>query len=152
MIDKEKKNKIADILLDFYEEYHSNEINRPMIPSIYAGKIIDSLQEEPKSKFKVGQTITDPTDSTFTFHINKIEDGRYIEKEDEWVLVKEADANYELVEEPVSIWHDSNKEQPNFASAVAIWNPKYKNGEIISRCTQVYSDRIWAYIDDLLKI
>ena len=63
---------------------------------------IDSLQEEPKPKFKVGQTITDPTDSTFTFHINKIEDGRYIEKEDEWVLVKEADANYELVEEPIS--------------------------------------------------
>ena len=63
---------------------------------------IDSLQEESKPKFKVGQTITDPTDSTFTFHINKIEDGRYIEKEDEWVLVKEADANYELVEEPIS--------------------------------------------------
>ena len=63
---------------------------------------IDSLQEESKLKFKVGQTITDPTDSTFTFHINKIEDGRYIEKEDEWVLVKEADANYELVEEPIS--------------------------------------------------
>lgn len=60
---------------------------------------IDSMQEESKPKFKVGQTITDPTDSTFTFHINKIEDGRYIEKEDEWVLVKEADANYELVEE-----------------------------------------------------
>ena len=61
---------------------------------------IDSMREESKPKFKVGQTITDPTDSTFTFHINKIEDGRYIEKEDEWVLVKEADANYELVEEP----------------------------------------------------
>lgn len=57
-----------------------------------------------------------------------------------------------LQEEPVSIWHDSNKEQPNFASTVAIWNPKYKNGEIISRCTEVYSDRIWAYIDDLLKM
>ena len=57
-----------------------------------------------------------------------------------------------LQEEPVSIWHDSNKEQPNYASTVAIWNPKYKNGEIISRCTEVYSDRIWAYIDDLLKM
>ena len=55
-------------------------------------------------------------------------------------------------EEFVRIWHDSNKEQPNFASSVAIWNPKYKNGEIISRCTEVYSDRIWAYIDDLLKM
>lgn len=49
MTDKVQKNQIADILLDFYEEYHSNEINRPMIPSIYAGKIIDSLQEEPVS-------------------------------------------------------------------------------------------------------
>ena len=57
-----------------------------------------------------------------------------------------------LPNEPVSIWHDSNKEQPNFASTVAIWDPKYKNGEIISRCTEVYSDRIWAYIDDLLKM
>lgn len=57
-----------------------------------------------------------------------------------------------LQEESVSIWHDSNEEQPNFASTVVAWNPKYKTGEIISRCTEVYSDRIWAYIDDLLKI
>ena len=47
MINIEKENKIADILLDFYDEYHSNEINRPMIPSIYADKILDSLQEGP---------------------------------------------------------------------------------------------------------
>ena len=33
MTDKEK-DKIVDILLDFYDEYQSNEINRPMIPSI----------------------------------------------------------------------------------------------------------------------
>ena len=57
-----------------------------------------------------------------------------------------------LQKEPVSIWHDSNEEQPNYASTVAIWSPKSKNGEIISRCTEVYSDRIWAYIDDLLKM
>ena len=49
MTDKEKKNKIANILLDFYDEYHSNEINRPMIPSIYAGKILDSMPEDPVS-------------------------------------------------------------------------------------------------------
>ncbi len=60
--------------------------------------------------------------------------------------------NCPVVKKPVSVWHDSNKEQPNYASTVAIWNPKYKNGEIISRCTEVYSDRIWAYIDDLLKM
>lgn len=46
MTDKEKKNKIADILLEFYEEYQGNIPNRPMIPSIYAGKILDLLQEE----------------------------------------------------------------------------------------------------------
>ena len=60
--------------------------------------------------------------------------------------------NCPIVKKPVSVWHDSNKEQPDYASSVAIWNPKYKNGEIISRCTEVYSDRIWAYIDDLLKM
>lgn len=47
MTDREKKNQIADILLDFYDEYDSNVINRPMIPNIYAGKILDSLQKEP---------------------------------------------------------------------------------------------------------
>lgn len=40
---KRKKSKISDILLEFYEEYQSNMPNRPMIPSIYAGKILDSL-------------------------------------------------------------------------------------------------------------
>lgn len=61
---------------------------------------IDSMQEEPK--FKIGQTITDPEDSTFTFHINKIEDGKYIESDDALVLIKDADEEYQLVEEPVS--------------------------------------------------
>ena len=50
MTDKEKKSKIADILLEFYEEYQYNMPNRPMIPSLYASKIIDSMQEEPVSE------------------------------------------------------------------------------------------------------
>lgn len=50
MTDKVQKNQIADILLDFYDEYDSNVINRPMIPNIYAGKILDSMQEEPVSE------------------------------------------------------------------------------------------------------
>ena len=49
MTDKEKKSKIADLLLEFYEEYQCNMPNRPMIPSLYANKIIDSLQEKPIS-------------------------------------------------------------------------------------------------------
>lgn len=53
-------------------------------------------------KFEIGQTIRDPEDHTFTIHINKIEDRRYIEKDDVWVLVKEADENYEIVEDLVS--------------------------------------------------
>ena len=52
MTDKVKKDKIADILLEFYEEYQGNMPNRPMIPRIYASKIIDSMQEEPKDKCK----------------------------------------------------------------------------------------------------
>ena len=55
-----------------------------------------SEQKEPK--FKIGQTITGPEDKTFTFHINKIEDGKYIESDDVWVLIKDADEEYQLVE------------------------------------------------------
>lgn len=50
MTDKVQKNQIADILLDFYDEYDSNVINRPMIPNIYAGKILDFMQEKPISE------------------------------------------------------------------------------------------------------
>lgn len=50
------KEKIMDILLEFYEEYQGNIPNRPMIPSIYANKIIDSLQEEPVSE-ELGEAI-----------------------------------------------------------------------------------------------
>ena len=53
MTDKEKKSKIADILMDFQEEYSNEVINRPMLASLYAGNIlsfIDSLQEEPVSE------------------------------------------------------------------------------------------------------
>lgn len=53
MTDKEKKSKIADILMDFQEEYSNEVINRPMLASLYAGNIlsfIDSLQEEPVGK------------------------------------------------------------------------------------------------------
>ena len=56
--------------------------------------VFQSLEHEPK--FKVGDTIVDPTDSTFTFHIKKIEDDKYIESDDEWILIKEADENYRL--------------------------------------------------------
>ena len=44
------KEKIIDILLEFYEEYQDNIPNRPMIPNIYASKIINSMQEEPVSE------------------------------------------------------------------------------------------------------
>lgn len=53
MIDKELKSKIADIIMEAIEEYNSNELNRPMIASVYAGEIIsfiNSLPEEPVSE------------------------------------------------------------------------------------------------------
>ena len=98
---------------------------------------IDSMREESKPKFKVGQTITDPTDSTFTFHINKIEDGRYIEKEDEWVLVKEADANYELVEEPIS---EDLDEEDSFDELLQKLYIKYNKGVSIEKLLDIASN------------
>jgi len=65
MTDKEKKNKIADILMDFQEEYSNEVINRPMLASLYAGDIlsfIDSLQEEPASEKKCMFTKDNYTD------------------------------------------------------------------------------------------
>ena len=55
-------------------------------------------------------------------------------------------------ESTTSIWHDSNKEQPESLKTVAIWNPKIMDGEILSRCAEVYPDRLWAYMDDLLNL
>jgi len=49
---------------------------------------INSLPEE--HKFNIGDTIRDQEDSEFTFHINKIEDGKYIEKDDALVMIGEA--------------------------------------------------------------
>lgn len=99
MTDKEKKSKIADILLEFYEEYQCNMPNRPMIPSLYASKIIDTMQEES-----------------------------------------------------VSVWHDANEEQPEEYSTVVVWNPITMDGDVLTRCVEVYKGRIWAYIEDLLNL
>ena len=71
------------------------------------GECVQSIEEqgekkpvdEVKPKFKVGDTITDPTDSTFTFHINAIKDGKYMESDIDWVLINKADSDYELVEQ-----------------------------------------------------
>ena len=53
MTDKELKEKVADIIMEAIEEYNNNDINRPMIASLYSNKIIsffNSLPEEPVSK------------------------------------------------------------------------------------------------------
>ena len=92
---------------------------------------IDSLQEKPNAKFKVGQTITDPTDSTFTFHINKIEDGRYIEKEDEWVLI---DASEKPEHEDLLIETNDGR---------IIHRQSINNYGMVKR---------WAYTSDLLNL
>ena len=90
MTDKKKKNKIADILLDFYDEHCSNEINRPMIPSIYAGKIldfIDSLQEESPTVYVITrcEEHSDYVEKVFLDY-NKAVDycGQFEGKEDEY--------------------------------------------------------------------
>lgn len=157
-----------------------------------------------KHKFNIGDTICNPDDNAFTFHINKIEDGKYIESNDAWVLISEADECYEKkddvvsneairkqeIEEaaneyvedepdgaqkviskvgfilgaewadehprihhvlsPHSVWHDSNKEQPQLGSAILVLQGK--SGSVMYHPLKVYPDRIWAYINDLLDV
>lgn len=157
-----------------------------------------------KHKFNIGDTICNPDDSTFTFHINKLEDGKYIENDDNWVLINEADKcyvkkgeadsnhlirQYEIEEaaneyvkdepdgaqkiiskvgfifgaewadenprihhglSPQSVWHDSNKEQPQLGSDIVVLQGK--TGAVMNNTISVDSDRIWAYINDLLDI
>lgn len=48
------------------------------------------------------------------------------------------------------LWHDSNKEQPKQGSDVVIVNGR--TGSILSYIVEVSPNRIWAYLDDLLKL
>lgn len=92
------KQKIRAEVKRLWEYYYNIDINAEALHAL--DKVKDFIDSMPK--FKVGQTIKDPTDSAFTFHINKIEDGKYIESDEAWVLIPEADKEYQLVEEPVS--------------------------------------------------
>lgn len=53
--------------------------------------------------------------------------------------------------EPVSIWHDAS-EKSNEPEEVVIINPSDNTGEVSTRCTGVYSGRIWAYTSELLNL
>ena len=58
-------------------------------------------------------------------------------------------------EEPVSeVWHDANEEQPEKYRTVVVWNPITMDGEVLTRCAEVYKGKgkIWAYIEDLLNL
>lgn len=68
------------------------------------------------------------------------------------VLKQVLDYIDKVQEEPVSIWHDANEEQPEEYRTVVIWNPITMDGEVVTRCVEVYKGRIWAYIDDLFKL
>lgn len=97
MTDKEKiRKEVERRMKEGYDAYAGN------LKSILS--FIDSLP-----KFNIGDTIRDPEDSEFTFHINKIEDGKYIEKDDAWVMIGLADEIYELVEKQ---WKPVPKREP----------------------------------------
>ena len=96
MTDKEKKSKIADILLEFYDEYQSNEINRPMIPNIYAGKILDSLQEEP--------TIPDIVDEHWWEMLGEDPANEDLKKEIEIYMGTNLEWDSDALRDPIESW------------------------------------------------
>lgn len=51
---------------------------------------------------------------------------------------------------PQSVWHDSNKEQPQLGSDIVILQGK--SGAVMNNTISVNPDRIWAYINDLLDL
>lgn len=58
---------------------------------------------------------------------------------------------HEWREEPVSeVWHDSNKEQPEYGSDVVVLQGY--EGDVLHRVVKVNPDRIWAYTNDLLNL
>lgn len=52
-------------------------------------------------------------------------------------------------EHPNIIWHDSNVEQPTPMSRVVILD-EYDNIDVLTNVLEVFENRRWAYIDNLL--
>ena len=95
IMDESEDERIRKELIELVKETHTSKRYYNL------NKMLAWLEKqgEQKPKFRVGDTITDPTDNTFTFHINAIKDGKYMESDKDWVLIKEADNDYELVEQ-----------------------------------------------------
>ena len=99
-LEKQGENEDKDIETKLNHAHFEGEIEgRDKVlanPEKYG---LQKPSEKVESKFKIGDTITDPTDSRFTFHINAIKDGKYMESDIDWVLINKADSDYELVEQ-----------------------------------------------------
>lgn len=49
-----------------------------------------------------------------------------------------------------SIWHDSDKEQPEHGSIVVVWSKQKRHGDILTDVVEVFSDNMWCYLKDIL--
>ena len=143
------------------EQKPTEEYNITGIKSKHAqgklGEMIKNLKlDKIEPKFKVGDTITDPTDSTFTFHINVIKDGKYIESDKDWVLIKEADSDYELVEQKSTEW--SKEDERKLEESISLIKSNntgtfyYEKNELISFLKslkyRVIPQPVWSKEDD----
>ena len=120
---------------------------------------IDSMQEEPVKikkgcKYRCICNVTNNDTGNISFVAGKIylapEDDTLVSEENGWLCDTSKDAsNFELVEEPVSIWHDAS-EKPERDDLLIETN----DGRIIHRqsINNYGMVKRWAYTSDLLNL
>ena len=125
---------------------------------------IDSLQEEPVSDIEayqsrwgksIGFINKSTSDEIGDYDHKAVMESLCPQLKEEPTIPDIVDEHFwkMLGEEPViKVWHDANEEQPEEYRTVVVWNPITMDGEILTRCVEVYKGRIWAYIEDLLKL
>lgn len=158
MTDKEKIK--AELERRMYDDYNSGEAEVDCVAQgVCASMIqfIDSLQEEPKPKFRKGNKVIYLNEE---YVVEDITDHYILRSTRERTSVPvvhigfgNEDYELRLVEEPASIWHDASEEpKPNME---LICVGQYGNPLVLSSNSDSFKSRYiskWAYFNDLLNL